>query len=313
MFLGVINENYNSTEYLEMELENSLLFFKSLDVVQESGIQIVQEGVLSTIIEKIKEMWGKFIKFLGKIKDWIKNIFKKDSSKNSGEKGSNGKNEVVFLNKDVIKLDKLPNFETMQLGTESLMAAIEKDLEDSDLPSAEEYTSIYIGIKSKLDPMGDKEKALKYETFGDKDEYNKKVEESLKDIKAAQDTLTKYSNEIDKLEQRATKIKDEMDKWEKEITELDDKHNNSTSHVKVFRSMNTADITGLKSLVSAVVKIVEVVNAAEKICGSAKSTNNDTKDEKKPEENKAEEKKEEKKTEEKKEENKAEEKKEAKG
>ena len=309
MFYGVINESYDYTEYLEMELENSLLFFKSLDVVQESGIQILQEGVLSTIIEKIKEMWGKFIGFLGKIKDWIKNIFKKDSSSN--EKGGNGKsNEVAFLNKDVIKLDKLPNFGTMKLGTESLMADIEKDIEESDLPAAQEYMGIYKDIEAKLKPMGDKETALTYETFDNKDEYDKKVEESLKDIKAAQDTLTNYSNEINKLEQRATKIKDEMDKWEKEIKELDDKKSNTTSHIKAFRSMNATDVAGLKSLVSAVVKIVEVVNTAEKVCnGGGKSTNNDTKDEKKPEEDKAKENK----SEEKKEENKAEEKKETKG
>ena len=69
MFYGVINENYDHIDYLEIELENSLLFFKSLDVIQESGIQIVQES-FSDIVERVKDLWKKF-------KEWIKDIWEK--------------------------------------------------------------------------------------------------------------------------------------------------------------------------------------------------------------------------------------------
>ena len=84
MFYGVINETYNKTDYLEMELENSLLFFKSLDIVQESGIQIVQEGAWETFKTKIKELWDKFTKWVKGIWEKIKAIFTKN--KNTIEK-----------------------------------------------------------------------------------------------------------------------------------------------------------------------------------------------------------------------------------
>ena len=77
MFYGVINESYDKCDRLEIELENSLLFFKSLDIVQESGIQIMQES-FSDIVEKIKELWKKFKEWLSGIIAKIKGIFNKE-------------------------------------------------------------------------------------------------------------------------------------------------------------------------------------------------------------------------------------------
>ena len=75
MFYGVINETCNNVDYLEIELENSLLFFKSLDIVQESGI-ILQEGAWETFKTKIKELWERFKNWVSSIWEKIKAIFK---------------------------------------------------------------------------------------------------------------------------------------------------------------------------------------------------------------------------------------------
>lgn len=84
MFYGVINESYDYTEFLEMELDNSLLFFKSLDIVQESGIQIVQES-FSDIVEKVKELWNKFKEWVKGIWEKIKNFFGKFKKKSESK------------------------------------------------------------------------------------------------------------------------------------------------------------------------------------------------------------------------------------
>ena len=98
MFYGVINESYDKCDYLEMELENFNTFCKSLSIVQESGIQILQESAWETFKEKVKELWDKFKNWVKDIIAKIKSIFTKDSVKKAEEanksvqnaKGSNG-------------------------------------------------------------------------------------------------------------------------------------------------------------------------------------------------------------------------------
>ena len=101
MFYGVINESYDYAAYLEMELDNSLLFFKSLDIVQESGIQVVQEGVWSTIKEKISELWTKFKNWVKGIWEKIKSIFTKSEDAVKKAEETNNAIQKVDENKPV--------------------------------------------------------------------------------------------------------------------------------------------------------------------------------------------------------------------
>ena len=115
MFYGVINETCNKTDYLEMELKNSLLFFESLEVVQESGIQIVQES-FSDIAGKIKELWEKFTKWVKSIWEKIKAIFTK-------------KKDVVKEIKETN--DKIQKIEAKEVKNESF-SYIKEDSEEAD-------------------------------------------------------------------------------------------------------------------------------------------------------------------------------------
>ena len=101
MFYGVINESYDYAAHLEMELDNSLLFFKSLDIVQESGIQVVQEGVWSTIKEKISELWTKFNNWVKSIWEKIKSIFTKSEDAVKKAEETNNAIQKVDENKPV--------------------------------------------------------------------------------------------------------------------------------------------------------------------------------------------------------------------
>ena len=99
MFYGVINESYDKCDRLEIELENSLLFFKSLDIVQESGIQIMQES-FSDIVERVKELWKKFKEWLSGIIAKVKGIFNKDKDIAKKIKETNDKIQRIEVKKE---------------------------------------------------------------------------------------------------------------------------------------------------------------------------------------------------------------------
>lgn len=92
MFYGAINETCDHTDYLEMELENFNNFCKSLNIIQESGIQILQESAWETFKEKVKELWDKF-------KNWVKDIIEK--IKSIFTKKSNSVKQAEEINKSI--------------------------------------------------------------------------------------------------------------------------------------------------------------------------------------------------------------------
>ena len=289
MFYGVINESYDKCNYLEMELENSLLFFKSLDVVQESGIQILQEGAWETIKTKISELWTRFKNWVKSIWEKIKGLFSKNKNTVAEIKETNDKIQKGEVKKEEPKKEESKNEEPKKEEPKEIKW-YEPNKDEADKFGKEFMDSVYEGnigkflenkkpneeitendinllidelnkIKNQFTNIDIKHRFFKENTFS-----NKVTPEQFKSLA---DKITKASEELDQsvkeAEQPIKDLQEEIDDTDKEAKEFleqnvgDDGMLKSPNGVKIsannFNRLMSNNVSFLQSMVGVLSRI----------------------------------------------------------
>ena len=292
MFYGVINETCNKTDYLEIELENSLLFFKSLNIVQESGI-VLQEGAWETVKTKIKELWTKFKNWVKGIWEKIKSIFTKKKSTITEIKEANNK-----IQKSEAKKSKNESFSYIKEFSEGSDSKEIKWYVGKSQSEAEKIMNEYMGEFAKMISYDEALKKYGNETIPDSafddyanmcEKYKEKMANTevlnqlyientftnindINQLKTTADKITKASEDLDVDSNITRKF---IEQFEKVISKLEEgfadelKKNNTDADNMVIidgmkMSVNNYDkmvsgcISGLHSLIGFLAKFESI-------------------------------------------------------
>lgn len=98
----VVRENAHALLDAEMDLE---------EILYESNIELLTEGTLSKMGEKIKELWQKLKAMVKKFIDWVVSLIRKDksASKSSTAKEEKGSGGITSQKEDDVKIPDAPS------------------------------------------------------------------------------------------------------------------------------------------------------------------------------------------------------------